>query len=161
MTRPEKKARPAKKTRPKKKARPPKTQPRNTRSTKGPGLDNRGKRVWDPAGNAKPVGELVPKLLKQLGIVTGRSREIQHLWQEVVGEDFAAATRIRSFRGGTLTVEVQSAPLLYELNSFHKKDFLKLLRPRMPAGLSSIKFKLASSNDPIFEDKRERKKPRG
>ena len=49
-------------------------------------------------------------------------------WKEVVGEDLGQRTRPVDVQGGTLLVEVESAPLLNELSTYFREDILASLR---------------------------------
>lgn len=92
---------------------------------------------------AREISEIIPELMKKLGIATGKKHEIQQVWREVAGEEFANQTRVSNYRGGVLTIEVQSAPLLHELQVYYKGEFVKILRERLSVALTSLKFKLA------------------
>ena len=49
-------------------------------------------------------------------------------WKDVVGEELGQKTRPVDVQGGTLLVEVESAPLLNELSTYFRDDILASLR---------------------------------
>lgn len=67
-------------------------------------------------------------------------------WKEAVGEEIAASTRCIKLSGGTLFVEVSSAPLLNELSTFRKKEILERIKAReVFRGVREIRFRAGSS----------------
>jgi predicted nucleic acid-binding Zn ribbon protein len=54
-------------------------------------------------------------------------------WDELVGADLSARTRVRSVRDGVATVCVASGPLCHELASFRKEELLASLNERLAA----------------------------
>lgn len=105
-------------------------------------------------GKAILLKSVIPQLFKKVGIATGRNRDIQNAWREVAGEEISENTRVVGFRSGVITVEVSQASLLSELTIYYKKDFLKLLRERLPFAVNNLKFKVANPReDDFFEDR--------
>ncbi|MDF1662727.1 MAG: DUF721 domain-containing protein [Planctomycetota bacterium] len=105
------------------------------------------------------LSAVIPKLFKKVGIATGRNRDIQNAWREVAGEEISVSTRVVGFRAGVIIVEVNQASLLSELTIYYKKDFLKLLRERLPFGVNNLKFKVANPRDDNFLEDRENPPP--
>lgn len=103
---------------------------------------------------ARTMGEILPDLLKRIGLTSGKNRKIQDLWREIAGDELSRTTRVIAHKGGTLIVEVQSATVLHELDVYHKATFLQLLRERFPGGLTHLRFKLKSTkSDPLADDR--------
>ena len=100
----------------------------------------------------RDINEILPELLKRLGVSTGRNRDLQELWLEIAGEELARCTRVASLRGGRLTVEVANASVMQELSVYHKSDFLKLLRQRSRSPISELRFKLSGPLRDPFDD---------
>jgi hypothetical protein len=64
-------------------------------------------------------------------------------WVEAVGPSRARATRIAGLRDGVLTVEVESAPLRCELETFYREDLLDRMRVLAPrCGIRRIAFRV-------------------
>lgn len=75
----------------------------------------------------------------------GRKSErvrLENAWEEVVGPEHAAATRVGALRRGVLEIEVKNGVLLQELAQFHKRRLLAALRAKL-AGvtLTDLKFR--------------------
>ncbi len=74
-----------------------------------------------------------------------RLEEIGEIWQRVVGEDIAALSRPTRYRGGVLTVELDSAPLATELGTFAREHLREALEGEGLSGLCDLKFRVRSS----------------
>ena len=72
-----------------------------------------------------------------------RWEEISKIWQRAVGDDLAALSRPIRFRGGVLTVEIDSAPLAAELGTFAKQHLLEALDREGLAGVCELKFRVS------------------
>ena len=68
--------------------------------------------------------------------------EISKTWQRAVGDDLAVLSRPTRFRGGVLTVEIDSAPLAAELGTFAKQHLLEALDREGLAGVCDLKFRV-------------------
>jgi predicted nucleic acid-binding Zn ribbon protein len=99
-----------------------------------------------PPGDPEPIGELIQPLLKELKIVGRRvGKELHRVWLETAGPDLAHRTRLVSLRSGKLVVEVDSAALLQELQSFRAPELLARLRDLMPnPPVNEIRFRLGA-----------------
>ncbi len=75
-----------------------------------------------------------------------RIEQIGEIWQRAVGDDIAALSRPTRYRGGVLTVELDSAPLAAELKSFAREHLRKALEAEGLAGLCELKFSVGSSS---------------
>ena len=107
-------------------------------------------------GKAILLSSVIPELFKKVGIATGRNRDIQNAWREVAGEEISDNSRVVGFRSGVIIVEVSQASLLSELTVYYRKDFLKLLRERLPFSVSNLKFKVANPRNEDFLEDREK-----
>ena len=90
--------------------------------------------------------EVVQELLKEISpTVRGKPamslRRLERMWNEVVGEELTRWTRVVRYRGGVLTVEVDSSPLLAELSGFAREGLLEHLAAQGLEGIHELKFK--------------------
>lgn len=82
----------------------------------------------------KPIQELLPGLLKQMGeVYKDRPDLILAAWPEIIGERFAPMTQAVSFDSGILTVKVKNSTLHSLLSQNEKPGLLKILRDRFPS----------------------------
>jgi hypothetical protein len=64
-------------------------------------------------------------------------------WAQAVGPERAPATRLTGLKGGVLTVEVESASLRCELETFYHEDLVDRLRVLVPSsGIRRIVFRV-------------------
>jgi hypothetical protein len=82
---------------------------------------------------AVPIGALIGDLLRSRGL-TQRAHPagLAAAWKQAVGADREPSTRVTGLRGGILTVEVESAALRCELETFYHEDLLDRLRVLAP-----------------------------
>jgi predicted nucleic acid-binding Zn ribbon protein len=92
------------------------------------------------------IGDLLVPLLKELRTIGRRvGRDLHEAWLDVAGPDLGSRTRLHSFRSGRLVVEVDSAALLHELQSFRAPVLLERLRERMPRPcVAELRFRLGA-----------------
>lgn len=82
--------------------------------------ENRGPEVLE---------DILRRWLQENSLDTTLGRiEIERCWKDTVGGDIAERTRIVDLRGGTLVVEVDSAPLLGELSAYYREEIMQSLR---------------------------------
>ena len=79
-----------------------------------------------------PIGDALRKWIKESRAEeragsAGEGRSIFDAWRRVVGEEVAGRTRVISWRGGELLIEVSSAPLLNELSTYYAPQILESL----------------------------------
>ena len=75
------------------------------------------------------LGTILRRWLKKNGLDTSLGRaEIDRCWNDTVGGEIAERTRVVDLRGGTLVVEVDSAPLLGELSAYYREEIMSSLR---------------------------------
>ena len=84
------------------------------------------------------VREFAPAVAAEPG---ARLEEIGAIWRRAVGEEIAAHARPGRFRGGVLTIEVDSAPLAAELGSFARGHLHQALEREGLTGLCELKFR--------------------
>lgn len=79
----------------------------------------------------EPLKELIDKMLRSYGLGPKLDEvELIKCWEELVGKMIAKHTRNIYLRNGTLTVELDSAPLKQEL-SFAKSKLMEKLNQKM------------------------------
>jgi len=104
-----------------------------------------GRRRFEP----KPLATVLQAVLVEKGL--GRKlgmAAIEKAWEEVLGPQKAAMTRLGQMRRGVLHVVVGNSPLLSELTHFYKPALLKALKKSGAcAGVSDIRFRLGSLDE--------------
>ncbi len=71
----------------------------------------------------------------------GKYSALHNAWNDLVGGGLAERTRIRSFGGGELVIEVDSSVLLHELNGFMKEGLLRELQcTKAGRDIASLRF---------------------
>jgi hypothetical protein len=95
-------------------------------------------------GKVERVGEILKRVMREKGLDRPeRHAEIGEAWRDVAGPDVAGDTGIGSFKGGVLTINVSSAPLLSELVTFQKEELLAALRARLEGTfIRELRFQL-------------------
>ena len=87
----------------------------------------KGRRRTEP----EPLKRLIPGVLKGMK-PPGRLERVRAAWPEVVGPVAAARTRVLGFEEGRVRVEVASAPLKHDLQTFRRDEVLEGLKKRLP-----------------------------
>ena len=90
-----------------------------------------GKGRSNEAGGKGPEGleDILRRGLKENSLDTTLGRaQLESCWKDPVGDEVADRTRIVDLRGGTLVVEVDSAPLLGELSAYYREEIMSSLR---------------------------------
>jgi len=89
---------------------------------------------------------ILRRWLKKNEIDSTPGREqIDRRWEDTVGMEIAEKTRVVDLRGGTLVVEVDSAPLLGELSAYYREEIIQSLRQGDDfPNLRDIRFKAAT-----------------
>ena len=83
------------------------------------------------AGGKGPevLEDILRRWLKENSLDTTLGRaQLEKCWKDTVGDEVADRTRIVDLRGGTLVVEVDSAPLLGELSAYYREEIMSSLR---------------------------------
>lgn len=90
----------------------------------------------------KTLGEAIQQFLKAQGLLARRGKEdLTAAWREAAGEAVAGHSRVCAPRKGVLRIEIDSAPLLHELNSFRRGELLAAMQRLCPrAALVEIRF---------------------
>lgn len=100
-------------------------------------------RKGPPRAAARPVGELIASVVREVGLHKGGKLDaLEQAWREAVGREHATQTRLLRLRGGVLTIEVRSAALAHELEVYAKKALLVRLRETSKVALSDLRFKV-------------------
>jgi predicted nucleic acid-binding Zn ribbon protein len=97
-------------------------------------------------GDPEKLGDLIKPVLKELKIVGRRvGKALHEAWIDVAGPALSGRTRLHSFKAGILVVEVDSSPLLHELQNFQGAELLAKLRVRVgKPHISALRFRLGA-----------------
>ena len=76
---------------------------------------------------------------------SGAAEQLSQAWQKVAGERIASETRVVAVKNRSLEIEVASAALMYELDSFHKPGLLVTLQQQPGLEINRLKFRLKGS----------------
>ncbi len=93
----------------------------------------------------------VSRALTELIALRGFARsqgdaQLQTAWDQAVGAEIAAHTRVGELNRGTLQIMVANPALLAELNGFHKGNILEALKAARPEyKFKQLKFKLQTN----------------
>ncbi len=78
---------------------------------------------------AKPVGDLLPALVKKLGLTQRRAEaELLKAWNSLVDPNIAAHAQPAGVRKGTLFVKVDSSVWLSEIVRYRRREILERLQ---------------------------------
>jgi len=92
---------------------------------------------------ASAVGDLIAGVVKANGLDKKNPLEpLRVAWREAVGRSMADSTSLQAYRGGTLTVEVDSAALAQELGVYMKKQLLERLCETSKVRVKDLRFKV-------------------
>lgn len=92
------------------------------------------------------LGETYKRFARHKGVNrrSTANRQIVVAWENVADAETREHTRIAGFRGGVLSIEVDSPARLSELTGFHSGALLKKIQNEAPAGLvTGLRFSLA------------------
>ncbi|MFC1806523.1 DUF721 domain-containing protein [Planctomycetota bacterium] len=79
------------------------------------------------------IGDILRDFLETSGLAHKlKHLEVYRAWEEAVGPEIAAQTRIAGFTRHKLYVEVKSAARRHELSTFYKRQILDALREHLP-----------------------------
>lgn len=97
-----------------------------------------------PARDACPIGEMMPGLMKKLGLQDQHWLEVLAMeWDGLVGEALAGHTRPGRFQRKNLTVFVDNSVWLNELSRYGRKEMLSKLQQRFGEGkIKSLDLRL-------------------
>ena len=76
---------------------------------------------------------------------SGAAEQLSQAWQKAAGERIASETRVVAVKNRSLEIEVASAALMYELDSFHKPGLLETLQLQPGLEMNRLKFRLIGS----------------
>ena len=112
--------------------------------------------VSDESDRGDPVDlkRLIKEVMRELAPIVGATRsdarsddrleELQDMWKRVVGNPIDEHTRVVRYRGGVMTVEVDFAPLMAELDGFAKTELLENLVDLGLEGIHRLCFRSCS-----------------
>jgi hypothetical protein len=86
---------------------------------------------------AKPLGELVPRILQQAAAKRETVQRLQHSWPRLVGRRLAAHTRPGGIRRGTLTIYTDE-PGTNFLLMLEKPRLLERLKAEARCGIEEV-----------------------
>lgn len=101
--------------------------------------------------NRRSGPEQLGDILRDFLETSGLAHKLKHLeiygaWEEAVGPEIAAQTRIAGFVRHKLYVEVTSAARRHELTMFYKQRILEALRQQLPnVRIQDVVFRPASA----------------
>ncbi len=92
------------------------------------------------------LGPLLADLMRGLRPVAAadpgaRLADLNRLWTQVVGAEVARGTRVSRCRGGVMTVEVATSPLLAELRGIGRESLLESLEAAGLDGIHEVRFR--------------------
>jgi predicted nucleic acid-binding Zn ribbon protein len=98
----------------------------------------------------RPLSDILGDLFAAKGYARlHASSELEHAWNEAVGEPGCRQTRIGSVRRGVLNVTVAHSTLLEELSAFQKPALLAALRQNAAGALiQDIRFRVGPIDTP-------------
>lgn len=92
------------------------------------------------------LGDALSELVALKGLArSGAAEQLSRAWQEAAGERIATETRVVAVKNRSLEIEVASAALMYELDSFHKSSLLEALKQTPGLEINRLKFRLKGS----------------
>ena len=92
------------------------------------------------------LGDALSELVALKGLArSGAAEQLSQAWQEVAGKRIASETRVVAVKNRSLEIEVASAALMYELDSFHKSSLLEALGEHRGLKINRLKFRLKGS----------------
>lgn len=101
-------------------------------------------RIHKPDPPPQPIKEILAQLFMARG--WGRRQERLHLeraWNEAVGPEFEAHSRVLGLKRGVFEIEVDSAVLVQELKGYHKRRLLETLREKLTGQtIKELRFKV-------------------
>lgn len=106
-----------------------------------------GKSRRKEAGTGPEILEVIlRRWLKKINLNATLGRvEIDRCWEDTVGVEIAERTRVVDLKGGTLIVEVDSAPLLGELSAYYREEIIQsLCQSEDFPNLRDIRFRAGS-----------------
>ena len=92
------------------------------------------------------LGDALSELVALKGLArSGAAEQLSQAWKDAAGERIATETRVVAVKNRALEIEVASAALMYELDSFHKSSLLEALREQPGLEINRLKFRLKGS----------------
>ena len=99
-------------------------------------------------GEATRAGDLIKGVVKDAGLdQLGQVERLGELWRKLVGAETASKSRIASFKGGVLMIEVANSGLGQELSVYLKRDLLKKLRSESGLKITNLRCRVGGWSD--------------
>ena len=101
-------------------------------------------RIHKPEPKPEPMKEILARLFTARGWGRRQARlHLERAWNEAVGAEYEAHTRVLGLRRGIFEIEADSAVLVQELMHYHKRRLLEALRMKLPGQTSKeLRFKV-------------------
>jgi hypothetical protein len=116
-------------------------------------MDGNARADQQTGGHRRFEPKALSDVLQSLLVAKGFGRKLgavamEKAWEEVLGPEKSAMTRLGQVRRGVLNVVVGNSPLLSELTHFYKPALLKSLKQSGACpGLTDIRFRLGSLDE--------------
>ena len=92
------------------------------------------------------LGDALSELVALKGLArSGAAEQLSAAWKQIAGDRIASETRVVAVKNRSLEIEVASAALMYELDSFHKSGLLEALQRQPGLDINRLKFRLKGS----------------
>jgi predicted nucleic acid-binding Zn ribbon protein len=100
-------------------------------------------KIHEPDPGPERIGEILSRLFTARGWGRRSARlQLEKAWSDAVGAKHQSHTRVLQVRKGVLEVEVDSAIVMQELSSFHKRRLLDKLKRALPnTELKELRFR--------------------
>jgi hypothetical protein len=96
-----------------------------------------------PRDTSQPVGPVLAKLLKELGLGERmREEEVRSGWRDVVGDFLAEHSVPQRLVNGVLQVRVLQPAMRYEMETTWRAEIVRKLRERFGRAVRDVKFRV-------------------
>ena len=99
-------------------------------------------------GAPVPIGRLIQDVIARRGLGGSlAAKAVRDAYAAAAGPELLARTRVRSMRGGVVTIETDSAALAFELHGFTGKKLLEEMKRQPGVGfVKSLRFKVGAAS---------------
>ena len=91
------------------------------------------------------ISDLVESTRKNAARVQSRTGEFVEAWERLVPRELSVACRMGQFRGGSITILVNSSPAKYELDALLRSGLEARLRQEYNGPLTRVRTKLVAA----------------
>jgi hypothetical protein len=96
-----------------------------------------------PRDTSQPVGPVLAKLLKELGLADRvREEEMIRSWRDIVGDFLAEHSLPRRLVDGVLQVRVLQPAMRYEMETTWRAEIVRKLRERFGRSVRDVRFRV-------------------